>query len=264
MCKRRTLASGTIRAPHRQASARWARSPDCFAPDLQPNGHEPQSPQPTPSRRVSPAANPRAAAPRRIAASFGGTFGGAVTPSSRSMTARSSSVSGPSMPASPWCIAQAWRTPSGGRMQVIQLTVVPPPTEPPARMATDPSHDETSPWSRYRRSNASSSFVGISGSGTNGPASRTTTDRPARDSSAAMTPPPAPEPTMTTSASSSNARSAGSVVGTRVGRDGTAAGPHRVGGAVPGYGAASASASRDKSNGQIGVGSLVTGSKAGA
>jgi hypothetical protein len=39
-------------------------------------------------------------------------------------------------------------------------------------------------------------------SSTNGPASRTTTERPAVARSAATTPPPAPEPTITTSASS--------------------------------------------------------------
>jgi hypothetical protein len=33
-------------------------------------------------------------------------------------------------------------------MHVIQFTVVPPPTAPPARIVTDPSHVVRSPWLR--------------------------------------------------------------------------------------------------------------------
>ena len=89
-------------------------------------------------------------------------------------------------------------------MHVIQFTSVPPPTPVPARVMIDASHDTLKPWLRYSRSNAPSSSAGISGSGTNAPASSTTTERPACDRSAARTPPPAPEPTTTTSASSTS------------------------------------------------------------
>ena len=113
----------------------------------------------------------------------------------------SASSSGPSNPSSPWATVQCRRVDAGGAMQVIQLTVVPPPTPAPARVMIEASHDTLNPWFRYSRSKAESSSTGISGSDRNGPASSTTTERPARAASAAMTPPPAPEPTITMSAS---------------------------------------------------------------
>ena len=48
-------------------------------------------------------------------------------------------------------------------MLVIQLIVVPPPTQPPASIVTEPSQVLRSPWSRYSRSKASSSSRGIVG-----------------------------------------------------------------------------------------------------
>ena len=75
--------------------------PDCLAPRRHPNPHRPQSPQSTPLRRVSAASSPSAAAPRRISCSFGGTFGGSRTPSSRSIAATSASTTGPSIPSTP-------------------------------------------------------------------------------------------------------------------------------------------------------------------
>ena len=68
-----TRTRGTIRAPWAAAVARWARMPLCLAPRRQPNPQLPQSSQPGVSRRVGAASQPRAAAPRRMAWSLGGT-----------------------------------------------------------------------------------------------------------------------------------------------------------------------------------------------
>ena len=119
-----------------------------------------------------------------------------------SMASRSASHSCPSMPSTPCSRAQCRRVANGASIVVSQFTSVPPPTPAPASVTTAPSHEVVMPWLRYSRSKAVSSSVGISGSGTNGPASRTMTERPARARSAATTPPAAPDPTTTTSASS--------------------------------------------------------------
>ena len=67
-----TRTRGTIRAPAACAATRWARIPERFVPRRQPNGQLPQSPQLVAFRRLAAASQPRAAAPWRIAASFGG------------------------------------------------------------------------------------------------------------------------------------------------------------------------------------------------
>ena len=163
--------------------------PDCFAPRGQPNGQLPQSSQPVALRRIG-ASLP--AQPFRAAdddGSFGGRRGAGAIDSSASSVAMSS------LHASPSAIRRGRGRPPtrrgprpAPRSQVIQLTSVPPPTPEPASIVTDASQVARRPWLRYSRENASSSSRGIDASSTNGPASRTTTDRPASASSAATTP----------------------------------------------------------------------------
>ena len=125
---RSTGASGTIRVPWRQASARCTRMPDCFAPRRQPKPHRPQSPQSIPFRRISPTSWRSIVQPRRMSWSLGGTFGASETPISAASAARSASSTGSSKLARPWLAAQWRRVEAGGSMHVIQLTSVPPPT----------------------------------------------------------------------------------------------------------------------------------------
>ena len=64
-------------------------------------------------------------------------------------------------------------------MQVVQLTAVPPPTALPATIVIPRSAVEAVPRSRYSWRKPSPSRTGMSGSGTYGAASRTSTSRPA-------------------------------------------------------------------------------------
>src|SRR6476659_8350110 len=92
---------------------------------------------------------------------------------------------------------------SGGRKQVIQLTVVPPPSVRPAITAIPPSTLARSPRLANNLLKPESSSASNGYSRSESPASSTTTLYPASASRAAITPPPAPEPTTQTSASSS-------------------------------------------------------------
>ena len=216
---RSTRTRGTIRAPAAMAVARWTRMPDCFVPRVQPNGQLPQSSQSVAFRRVGrglPAERVGAPQDRGVLRRDAGRLGHAQLRLHRRDVA---------LPAAPVDAVEAVlgrplaRTASGATMLVIQLTSVPPPTPLPDSMVIAPSQVASRPWLRYRRSNASSSFVGIVRSSTNGPASSTTTDRPASASAAATTPPPAPEPTTTASASRTIGSSGEPVVERQARRD---------------------------------------------
>ncbi len=57
----------------------------------------------------------------------------------------SSSQADPVTPSSPWREDHSSRTDPGASMLVIQLIVVPPPTQPPASIWTEPSQVLRSP-----------------------------------------------------------------------------------------------------------------------
>ena len=143
-------ASGTAAAPARRA--RLVRPPTAahrvqrrrrgasrcplrLAPRRQPKPQAPQSPQPAALR--SRRARPPSPAPRRRRGSAGplaGMLGGSQKPSSSRRRARWRSVSAPSNPSKPCCLAQSCANAIRRLEHVVQLTSVPPPTAAPARM----------------------------------------------------------------------------------------------------------------------------------
>ena len=135
---RRPGPARTIRAPAAWAAARWARIPDCLVPRRQPNGQLPQSPQSVALRRVGAASQPSAAAPRRIASSFGGMTVGRRDPELRLDRGDVGVPRRPGRcPRGRGRAAHSARTHSGAGRLVIQLTTVPPPTALPDSIVID-------------------------------------------------------------------------------------------------------------------------------
>ena len=139
--------------------------PDCLAPRAAAEGAASRSRRSsTPLRRVAPASQPRAAAPRRIAASFGGTSGGPCdaelasrSPRGRRRTRRHRRHRCRGRP--PTRHARS----AGPGCEVIQLTSS--RRRRPSPRGSRPSRPRSAvmPWSRYIRSYAASSSVGIVG-----------------------------------------------------------------------------------------------------
>ncbi len=152
---------------------------------------------------------PSFAAPRASVWLFalGATVHGAIDRRA-SMRSNHGVIASASKPRRPNSRSQNASVAGGVRNELVQLTVVPPPTQRPCRMVIALSAVLRLADSWYRSGYASRSSMRKSRDERSGPSSRRTMRSPACARISAAVPPPAPLPTMTTSASSAMSRSA--------------------------------------------------------
>ena len=199
--KRTARVSTSSVAPASSAAGMVVTSIDCLALVGQPMPHEPRFQQPLTLRGIAAAAMPSLAAPRRSrslfslgGASHGADGAGALRPARSTAPARRCRSS-PGRSAR----ASGRRVATGVRNELVQFTVVEPPTQRPCRMVMALSSVLRPALSWYSEGYASDSCWLKSALLLSGPSSTITTLRPAFVSSSAVMPAPAPEPTMATS-----------------------------------------------------------------
>src|SRR5689334_7242700 len=147
-----TRQLGTIVVlPARCASARNVSAVPCLPPCRQPKTHHPHwvGSHPLALRGSCVHRQPNDVHPRRSASLLPLIVLTAVPTLIRSQTASIARASRSSAKSeSPAADAHSCRIGSGSRSDVCQLTVVPPPTHAPARIATPRSRDDVVAWSR--------------------------------------------------------------------------------------------------------------------
>src|SRR4029079_2698656 len=122
---------------------------------------------------------------------LGATLHGAM-PSRSSTRANQGARPGSSNPFSPYADCQCASVVTGVRNELVQLTVVPPPTHRPCRMLIALSAVLRAADSWYRSRYASASQILKSVDDFSGPSSTISTRRPASARISAAMPPPAP------------------------------------------------------------------------
>ena len=124
-------------APLSRAAGMVVTSIDCLALVGQPKPHDPRLQQPLTLRAMAAEEMPSLSAPRRSRSLFslGGTSQG-VTLSRRSASSKYGSRAARSKSLRPKCCCQWLSVGSGVRKELVQFTVVEPPTQRPCRMET--------------------------------------------------------------------------------------------------------------------------------
>src|SRR5205085_10262957 len=173
---------------------------DCLAFVGQPMPHEPRFQHPFTLRWITADAMPSLSAPRRSNSlfSFGAVSHGPMF-SRRSACSNHGAIAASVISPRPKCSRQYCRVGDGVRKELVQLTVVEPPTQRPCRMLIALSALLRVALSWYSDGYASLSRWWKSLLLLSGPSSTRTTSRPARVSNSAVMPAPAPVPTMATS-----------------------------------------------------------------